>query len=250
VNERAAFTRAICENPADDTVRLVYADWLEEHGEPERAEFVRVQVEIANRGLIYCQRALPSGLTAYHLLDWHRFTKNCRCEGCSLRRREYKASRRFCVWDWCDGIPRGARNVYRRGFVSQISLPCAAFLTHAAAIFAAHPVTEVTLTDKRPLELDLSEPYANWPLTVRWFRGAEHTVGDPEVLPSETLPAEIFDFLPDSETYRTNPAFFNKGYMGDYESEPIALAAASVACVAYGRKLVNLPPLPALSEAS
>jgi uncharacterized protein (TIGR02996 family) len=29
--------RAICEEPRDDQVRLVYADWLEDHGQPERA---------------------------------------------------------------------------------------------------------------------------------------------------------------------------------------------------------------------
>ncbi len=38
------FLKAICENPDDDTVRLVYADWLEENGDPERAEFIRCQV--------------------------------------------------------------------------------------------------------------------------------------------------------------------------------------------------------------
>jgi len=32
--------------PADDLPRLVLADWLEEHGEPERAEFIRVQCEL------------------------------------------------------------------------------------------------------------------------------------------------------------------------------------------------------------
>jgi uncharacterized protein (TIGR02996 family) len=45
--DRAAFLRAIAENPDDGLPRLVYADWLEEHGEPERAEFIRVQCELA-----------------------------------------------------------------------------------------------------------------------------------------------------------------------------------------------------------
>ena len=42
-SEHGAFLDAICREPADDTARLVYADYLEEHGEPERAEFVRRQ---------------------------------------------------------------------------------------------------------------------------------------------------------------------------------------------------------------
>jgi uncharacterized protein (TIGR02996 family) len=37
------------ENPADLDCRLVLADWLEEHGDPERAELVRLQVERARR---------------------------------------------------------------------------------------------------------------------------------------------------------------------------------------------------------
>jgi uncharacterized protein (TIGR02996 family) len=41
-----AFHRAIVETPEDDTPRLVFADWLEEQGDPAsmaRAEFIRVQ---------------------------------------------------------------------------------------------------------------------------------------------------------------------------------------------------------------
>jgi uncharacterized protein (TIGR02996 family) len=44
MNERDALMRAICENPDDDTPRLVFADWLQEHGEDDRAEFIRAQV--------------------------------------------------------------------------------------------------------------------------------------------------------------------------------------------------------------
>ena len=40
-----ALFRAICELPGEDTPRLVYADWLEENGQPERAEFIRLQCE-------------------------------------------------------------------------------------------------------------------------------------------------------------------------------------------------------------
>src|SRR5213078_3097387 len=41
----AALLAAIRQAPADDAPRLVYADWLDEHGQPERAEFIRVQIE-------------------------------------------------------------------------------------------------------------------------------------------------------------------------------------------------------------
>ena len=43
MNDHDAFLRKILENPADDGPRLAYADWLEERGELERAEFLRVE---------------------------------------------------------------------------------------------------------------------------------------------------------------------------------------------------------------
>src|SRR5918912_1255225 len=42
----AAFLRAIRDQPDDDLPRLVYADYLDERGDP-RGEFIRVQVERA-----------------------------------------------------------------------------------------------------------------------------------------------------------------------------------------------------------
>jgi uncharacterized protein (TIGR02996 family) len=47
MTDREALLRAVCENPEDDLPRLVFADWLEDHDEPERARFIRVQVEFA-----------------------------------------------------------------------------------------------------------------------------------------------------------------------------------------------------------
>ncbi len=45
-DDELAFLRAIRANPADPVVRLAFADWLDEHDRPERAELVRVQVEL------------------------------------------------------------------------------------------------------------------------------------------------------------------------------------------------------------
>ncbi len=43
MTERDALLAAILQNPDDDTPRLVYADWLQEHDEDRRAEFIRLQ---------------------------------------------------------------------------------------------------------------------------------------------------------------------------------------------------------------
>src|SRR5258708_552244 len=40
------FLEAILENPDDEAVRLIYADWLDDHGQAERAEFIRIQCQL------------------------------------------------------------------------------------------------------------------------------------------------------------------------------------------------------------
>jgi uncharacterized protein (TIGR02996 family) len=47
MSESDSLFQAILANPDDDAPRLVYADWLDEHGRPERAEFIRVQCAMA-----------------------------------------------------------------------------------------------------------------------------------------------------------------------------------------------------------
>ena len=47
MSDRDALFNAVLDAPGDDAPRLVYADWLDEHGEPERAEVIRLQVEAA-----------------------------------------------------------------------------------------------------------------------------------------------------------------------------------------------------------
>ncbi len=42
-----ALLQAIHDSPDDDLLRLVHADWLDDHDQPGRAELVRVQVELA-----------------------------------------------------------------------------------------------------------------------------------------------------------------------------------------------------------
>jgi uncharacterized protein (TIGR02996 family) len=52
MSQQEGILAAIQEAPDDDTPRLVYADWLAEHGDPERAEFIRVQCELARHVVV------------------------------------------------------------------------------------------------------------------------------------------------------------------------------------------------------
>jgi uncharacterized protein (TIGR02996 family) len=116
----------ICEHAADDTARLVYADWLEENGRPERAEFIRVQCRMADMERKYDpQSPLPEGHPAH-------------AEWLALRRRE-GALLKAGWFPWTRGLPliaihHDSRNtlagghmgaIFRRGFVSQVTLTLA-----------------------------------------------------------------------------------------------------------------------------
>jgi uncharacterized protein (TIGR02996 family) len=49
-SEQLAFWAAIRATPDDDIPRLVYADWLDENGDPDRAELIRAQCALARFG--------------------------------------------------------------------------------------------------------------------------------------------------------------------------------------------------------
>src|SRR4051794_7220031 len=49
MSERQAFLQAILDAPTDDAPRLVFADWLDEHGGDDdrmQAEFIRTQIAL------------------------------------------------------------------------------------------------------------------------------------------------------------------------------------------------------------
>ncbi|HUR55728.1 MAG TPA: TIGR02996 domain-containing protein, partial [Gemmataceae bacterium] len=49
MSEEQSFLDALRENPADDTTRLVYADWLDDRGDAARAAYLRAVVELTWR---------------------------------------------------------------------------------------------------------------------------------------------------------------------------------------------------------
>lgn len=61
VTDRDGFLAAICERPSDDLPRLIFADYLDERGEAERAELIRLQ----------CQHGCDTGLEYAGLIVHH-----------------------------------------------------------------------------------------------------------------------------------------------------------------------------------
>ncbi|HKB39746.1 MAG TPA: TIGR02996 domain-containing protein [Gemmataceae bacterium] len=60
------FIQSIIENPDDDAVRLIFADWLEERDDP-RGEFIRIQVKRDRPGL---DEARETKLLGAHEKEW------------------------------------------------------------------------------------------------------------------------------------------------------------------------------------
>jgi uncharacterized protein (TIGR02996 family) len=72
MSDRDALLHAIAARPEEDTPRLMYADWLEENGEPERADFVRTQVLIAQPGRTNEEQFHLVRKNVAYMQDWTR----------------------------------------------------------------------------------------------------------------------------------------------------------------------------------
>jgi uncharacterized protein (TIGR02996 family) len=113
-------TLLIAESPDDDAVRLVYSDWLEEHGQTDRAEFVRVQIELA-RGK----------------------ASKARRERLRKRERELLAAHEL---EWVGPLRSAVRRAaFVRGFVERVSVHVEQ-LKRAAPLLESVPVRHLTLT--------------------------------------------------------------------------------------------------------
>jgi uncharacterized protein (TIGR02996 family) len=62
VGQDNPFLQTILDDPADDAPRLIYADWLEERGERNQAEFLRLECQLARWTLTDDQRATLLGM--------------------------------------------------------------------------------------------------------------------------------------------------------------------------------------------
>jgi uncharacterized protein (TIGR02996 family) len=118
-----AFLEAVLEDPEEPAHRLVYADWLEEQGGPDqqaRAEFIRVQIELAQMGEDDERRPALAARERI-LLEEH---------GAAW------AGRLARLVHECD---------FRRGFVERVRLNGRAFLRHARTLFRQAPLRQVDL---------------------------------------------------------------------------------------------------------
>jgi uncharacterized protein (TIGR02996 family) len=139
--EYVALLRAIVADPWDDTPRLVAADWLDEHDQPHRAAFIRVQVELA--------RLRAAGLDDTPAADAHR-----------RKQREFVGALAIDSILWaaeeCPELVHvsseslrveGADRVtFRRGFIEEVRCSVGEWRQHGAAVRDRQPVRVVFLS--------------------------------------------------------------------------------------------------------
>jgi uncharacterized protein (TIGR02996 family) len=133
VSDGAALLRAICEHPGEDTPRLIYADWLEENGDTDRAEFIRTQCLLTQ---------LPPGEDG-HRLDY---------------RANELLSRHEAVW----AAPLRELILwhrFRRGFVEEVGVEGRTFLKRADELFRLAPIRHAFI---RTTPAELPAVAASW----------------------------------------------------------------------------------------
>lgn len=125
MSDNEALLAAILANPADDTARLVYADWLTENGQADRGEFIRIEIELAHTPPLTDE---------------------------DERRRQVLHTRRSELLKvhkaaWLAPFLAQTRDTsFERGFVSSLSMSAQTFLHHAPAWFAITPLTRIKFT--------------------------------------------------------------------------------------------------------
>jgi uncharacterized protein (TIGR02996 family) len=123
---------AIRQQPADNALRLVFADWLEEHGRTERAEFIRLQVALADPPDDWAEyralRAREAALVKQHGQKW------------------FGPLKKLGVSQWH----------LRRGLISRVTMTGRKFLEHGEQLLAMTPVHSIHLRQVRPVLSELA----------------------------------------------------------------------------------------------
>lgn len=231
MTDREKFIRAICERPEDDLPRLVFADWLEENGESERAKVIRDQIESGESETF---GGLKRSGTEPHDWPW--------CQTYTIR-RGFVSTVRCRLADWVGG-ERCARchgtgefekheHNYRCGRCSGTGRTPA----HGPRIVAEQPVERAEVVDKRPWQNSLNEG----PVRFTWL--TTELVDARSAGNRDRLPPAIFEILYPRATYR---GIVQAGF----DSEAAAQSALSLALLNWARREAGLPPLRAVEVAT
>jgi uncharacterized protein (TIGR02996 family) len=190
VTDRESLLATILREPDEDMPRLAFADWLDENGEPERAEFIRVQCRLARMPAAPRPLAVKKQRAAVRVFPTLR----------ERHRANLEARERVLLVDfpaapyW--GLPasltqthphreplssggagircfgrhvRGVECHYRRGFAERVVCEAADWTEHGPAILREHPVREVELTTHDEPGMGMWRPARRGPVNEGWI---------------------------------------------------------------------------------
>lgn len=202
MNDREAFIRRICQEPRDYTVRLVFADWLDEQenkADADRALWIRGTI------------------------DEHRSDLNL-----------WAALAMF--GDDIKLLMSMGQCVIRGGFIEKVGLPLMWFMRVAKKLFQRHPITSVILTDREP-RVNGSKTFS-WRVQNGNQRPTPENPWDGFF--TYCLPNEFRHFLKNSRNKIKRPSQ-SDSRLFNYPSACSANDDLDSACVRYGRWLAGLP---------
>ena len=197
--EHDGLLQAIIEQPHDNGLCRIYADWLEDNGDEERAEFIRLQLQLGD----------PNAT------DVGRDQRKAMFERLSQLLNDNSAR-------WAPWYARSTGNgvVWDRGFIIQFNctLECWCGLKGLSGsgplIVASHPIEKVKLMDRKAYShLEVSEECGWW--------------ASDNPIDADDLPRLLWDRLPDRG---------NGLILSWYPTEAIANDALSKACIALAKK--------------
>jgi uncharacterized protein (TIGR02996 family) len=136
--ENPELLAAIITHPDEDTPRLIYADWLQENGDEDRAEFIRLNCKLLRKWKMNVRDPKDPDCVRMEALE--------RQHGEAWLRRMPKLPgvRWWCFW---------------RGFPSIQVSDCTTVLKHAKKIWAAAPVERVDINDLAGAKALAKSPY-------------------------------------------------------------------------------------------
>jgi uncharacterized protein (TIGR02996 family) len=222
--ERTGLLADIIDTPDDDAPRHIFADWLQDQGEYERAEFIRVQIALA-KAETYIE--LMDGLVGAASVSAQEMRDKCaglldtwqtpgpeyhRLPGTRVRARHAWAGAAANLDD-----PNESGWFFRRGFIEEVTATFEQWEKHGPLIARTQPLRCVTLADVNPVEWsdDSRSDYGWWDAS-RFALSTSHA-----------LPSSIWNALCDYTAVTGNWKW--------YDSEQAALLALSVALIKVAR---------------
>lgn len=174
-----AFHLSVCEHPEDDTPRLIFADWLEENGQGERAEFIRVQCTLD--GLLggFKRKNIEAIDIYLDPQDWERQEWKHKVLEIHAREQElltahpewgrlvadlFLSQTRKYIDHGHSGCVGNIIWTWKRGFPDKITLPYRSFFApdRCKELFRVAPWEGVYLTDREPGWLERDPGFPGW----------------------------------------------------------------------------------------